>query len=257
MVSVCVLNTQCDVFCPDLFTYPIVSVATGAGGPNSNDYAANHTLHHTIGLHDFGQQMRAFREVTCAQVLVQHITEAHHQIDWAISQALVRPAQARGSSTAASDQCQLAAACSFWRPKSCTYLPLYQQSCEQSKVVLTIICCVSCMLSTSQQYRKPAYIEICCNLAGLSHPSFSVTPVAYSIPSRHTNKASLDAAVRAAAEVLNKAVKPVLLAGPRLRHDNRRGAFQTLAEACQYGAAVTPDGKGLFQEDHDNFIGNR
>ena len=37
--------------------------------PNSNDYAANHVLHHTTGdASDYGQQLRAFREVTCFQV---------------------------------------------------------------------------------------------------------------------------------------------------------------------------------------------
>jgi TPP-dependent 2-oxoacid decarboxylase len=35
-----------------------------AGGPNSNDFAANHTVHHTIGEKDLGQQYRAFKEVT-------------------------------------------------------------------------------------------------------------------------------------------------------------------------------------------------
>jgi TPP-dependent 2-oxoacid decarboxylase len=60
-----------------------------AGGPNSNDYGANHIIHHTIGLPDLGQQQRAFKEFTCAAVVVQHLGEAHHQIDFAISEALV------------------------------------------------------------------------------------------------------------------------------------------------------------------------
>lgn len=65
-----------------------------AGGPNSNDFAANHTIHHTIGLPDLGEQYRAFKEFTCAAVVVQHISEAHHQIDYAISEALVSSAGA-------------------------------------------------------------------------------------------------------------------------------------------------------------------
>jgi hypothetical protein len=32
---------------------------------------------------------RAFKEVTCAAVVVQHLAQAHHQIDYAISEALV------------------------------------------------------------------------------------------------------------------------------------------------------------------------
>lgn len=46
-------------------------------------------MHHTIGEKDLGQQYRAFKEVTCAAVVVQHLTEAHHQIDQAIAAALV------------------------------------------------------------------------------------------------------------------------------------------------------------------------
>jgi pyruvate decarboxylase len=38
------------------------------GGPNSNDYGTNHILHHTLGLPDFSQEYRCFKEVTCAQV---------------------------------------------------------------------------------------------------------------------------------------------------------------------------------------------
>jgi hypothetical protein len=33
---------------------------------------------------------RTFKEVTCAAVVIQHLSTAHHQIDFAISQALVR-----------------------------------------------------------------------------------------------------------------------------------------------------------------------
>lgn len=67
---------------------PVIFIS---GGPNSNDYAANHVLHHTIGYaNDFNQQLNAYSQVTCAQVVVQHVSEAHHQIDYAISQALIK-----------------------------------------------------------------------------------------------------------------------------------------------------------------------
>jgi hypothetical protein len=120
-----------------------------------------------------------------------------------------------------------------------------------------------------QKQQKPAYIEICCNLAGLTHPSFSYPPIPMAVPDRHTNKSgcgtdtlrweplnsgavvawlaqlilfavcasvaaaadSLAAAVEAARVVLEGAAKPVLLAGPRLRARGRRQAFLTLAEA--------------------------
>jgi thiamine pyrophosphate-dependent acetolactate synthase large subunit-like protein len=45
--------------------------------------------------------------------------------------------------------------------------------------------------------------------------------------------ASLDAAVKAAAEVLLSSHKPVLLGGPRLRAHHRKEAFRELAEALK------------------------
>ena len=39
-----------------------------AGGPNSNDLGTNRVLHHTIGLADWNQEYRCFKEVTCAAV---------------------------------------------------------------------------------------------------------------------------------------------------------------------------------------------
>lgn len=61
------------------------------GGINSHDFASDHVLHHTVGKPgDFGQQLRAYSEVTCAQVVVKHLEHAQQQIDFAITQALVR-----------------------------------------------------------------------------------------------------------------------------------------------------------------------
>lgn len=51
--------------------------------------------------------------------------------------------------------------------------------------------------------------------------------------------ASLDAAVAAAASALAAAAKPVMLAGPRLRANDRKEAFLALAEA--FTASVIPD----------------
>jgi pyruvate decarboxylase len=182
-----VINACAGCFSEDL---PVIFIS---GGPNSNDFAANHTIHHTIGLPDLGEQYRAFKEFTCAAVVVQHIGEAHHQIDWAISEAMRR--------------------------------------------------------------QKPAYIEICCNLAGLPDPSFSDPPIPFAIALGHTNQRSAEAAVKAVKAALEGSVKPVLLAGPRLRAHGRRQAFLELAEALQCGVATTADGKGLFPEDHEQYIG--
>jgi hypothetical protein len=75
--------------------------------------------------------------------------------------------------------------------------------------------------------------QVSCNIAGLSHPTFSNPPVPYVLAHRHTNRNSLEAAVDAAAEVLGHAVKPVLLAGGA--HD---GA-QPLGSMCRDGQMRT------------------
>eukprot|EP00879_Flechtneria_rotunda_P011355 GHRR01011860.1.p1 GENE.GHRR01011860.1~~GHRR01011860.1.p1 ORF type:complete len:497 (+),score=161.61 GHRR01011860.1:184-1674(+) len=181
------INAVAGCYSEDL---PVILIS---GGPNSNDFAANHTIHHTIGLPDLGEQYRAFKEFTCAAVVIQHLSEAHHQIDYAISEALRR--------------------------------------------------------------QKPAYIEVCCNLAGLTDPSFIDPPIPFAINISHTNEQSLKAAVDAAVQVLDKSIKPVLLAGPRLRPRGRREAFLELAKALQCGVATTADGKGIFPEDDEQYIG--
>lgn len=65
----------------------------------------------------------------------------------------------------------------------------------------------------------------------------------------------LEAAVEATAEFLNKAVKPILVGGPRLRVSKAQQAFVELADACGYPVAVMPSGKGLVPEHHPQFIG--
>eukprot|EP01018_Ginkgo_biloba_P012009 Gb_12301 [translate_table: standard] len=65
---------------------PVICIV---GGPNSNDYGTNRILHHTLGLPDFTQERRCFQTVTCAQVTVNNLDDAHEMIDYAISTALV------------------------------------------------------------------------------------------------------------------------------------------------------------------------
>ena len=65
----------------------------------------------------------------------------------------------------------------------------------------------------------------------------------------------LEAAVEATAEFLNKAVKPVLVAGSKLRVAKAQQAFLELADACGFPIAIMPAGKGLVPEHHPHFIG--
>ncbi|GMP85938.1 hypothetical protein CsSME_00038911 [Camellia sinensis var. sinensis] len=55
----------------------------------------------------------------------------------------------------------------------------------------------------------------------------------------------LEAAVETVAEFLNKAVKPVLVAGRKLRVAKASNAFVELADACCYPVAVMPSAKDL------------
>lgn len=110
-------------------------------------------------------------------------------------------------------------------------------------------------ISTALKESKPVYISVSCNLPAIPHPTFSREPVKFSLSPRLSNRMGLEAAVEAAAEFLNKAVKPVMVGGPKLRVAKACEAFVELANACGYALAVTPSAKGLVPEHHPHFIG--
>lgn len=182
------LNAIAGAYSEDL---PVLIVS---GGPNTNDFATNRILHHTIGKPDFGQQERCFREVTCCQVVIPHLDDAHRLIDYAITQALF--------------------------------------------------------------HKKPAYIEISCNIAGLVHPSFVDVPIPFSVAPPHSNKQGLKEALAAITGALKTAVKPVVLVGIRLRMCKAFDALMKLVESSKYAVAVMADAKGLFPESHPYYVGS-
>ncbi|KAK9714588.1 hypothetical protein RND81_06G105900 [Saponaria officinalis] len=110
-------------------------------------------------------------------------------------------------------------------------------------------------ISTALKESKPVYISISCNLPGIPHPTFAREPVPYFLSPKLSNQLGLEAAVEATADFLNKAVKPVLIGGPKLRVAKAQQAFIELADACGYPIAVMPSGKGLVPEHHPHFIG--
>ncbi|XP_021749331.1 pyruvate decarboxylase 1 [Chenopodium quinoa] len=110
-------------------------------------------------------------------------------------------------------------------------------------------------ISTALKESKPVYISIGCNLPGIPHPTFARDPVPYFLAPHKSNQLGLEAAVEATAEFLNKAVKPVIIGGPKLRVAKAQKAFVELADACGYPIAVMPSGKGLVPEHHPHFIG--
>ena len=113
-------------------------------------------------------------------------------------------------------------------------------------------------IRTAIRERKPAYIEIPANLStelcSAPQPLLLDAPVGgnTALP---VNEAALAEAVRAIADKLNAAEKPVLLAGPHLRSFGAVEAFRKLAEAIGCAVAVSPNGKGFFPETHPQYIG--
>uniref|UniRef100_A0A1D1Z6I1 pyruvate decarboxylase n=1 Tax=Anthurium amnicola TaxID=1678845 RepID=A0A1D1Z6I1_9ARAE len=108
---------------------------------------------------------------------------------------------------------------------------------------------------TALKESKPVYISICCNLTTIPHPTFSCKSVPLVLFPRLSNQLVLDAAVEAAAEFLSKAVKPVMVGGPKIRVAKAGEAFVELADASGYAVAVLPSAKGLVPEHHPRFIG--
>ncbi|KAF0895479.1 hypothetical protein E2562_013577 [Oryza meyeriana var. granulata] len=61
----------------------------------------------------------------------------------------------------------------------------------------------------------------------------------------HYIQASLDLALNTALAFLDKAVKPVLVTGPKLRITRAAGPFTELVDASGYVLATMPSAKGL------------
>ncbi|XP_042424246.1 pyruvate decarboxylase 1-like [Zingiber officinale] len=110
-------------------------------------------------------------------------------------------------------------------------------------------------ISTALKESKPVYISVSCNLSGIPHPTFSGDPVPFFLSPKLSNQMNLEAAVEAAVEFLNKAAKPVMIGGPKLRVAKAGSAFVELADACGYAIAVMPSAKGLVPENHPRFVG--
>lgn len=126
-------------------------------------------------------------------------------------------------------------------------------------------------ISTAIYQSKPVYLSVSCNLPSLPHPSFKASPIPFTITQKCqslkvpgslygignliSNQMSLEAALDAVDHLLGASVKPVLIAGPKLRVSKAQRAFEDLATASGYAVAVMPSGKGLFRESHPGFIG--
>ncbi|CAI9301029.1 unnamed protein product [Lactuca saligna] len=110
-------------------------------------------------------------------------------------------------------------------------------------------------ISTAIKESKPVYISVSCNLPGIPHSTFCEEPIPFSLFQRTSNPAGLEQAVKAAAEFLDNAVKPVLVGGPKLRVAKAQQAFVEFADASGYALALMPSGKGMVPETHEHFMG--
>ncbi|MEQ9618754.1 MAG: thiamine pyrophosphate-binding protein [Deltaproteobacteria bacterium] len=100
--------------------------------------------------------------------------------------------------------------------------------------------------------RKPVYIEIPCNVAGLKIPP----PEYKSFNEERTGDPDVLAeAVNKTVELLGPVPKPVLVAGARLKTHGGVDAFRKLMDASDYAVASMADAKGVVPEDHPNYIG--
>ena len=107
-------------------------------------------------------------------------------------------------------------------------------------------------IATALRRRKPVYLEIDCNLAGLA----VAPPAPLGFPAGPpSDPTALAAAVAHAADLLAAASRPVLIAGPRIRPPENRSAFGRLADAAGYAVASQPAAKGMFPEDHPAYAG--
>uniref|UniRef100_A0A8R7PLQ3 pyruvate decarboxylase n=1 Tax=Triticum urartu TaxID=4572 RepID=A0A8R7PLQ3_TRIUA len=128
---------------------------------------------------------RCFQPVTCHQVVINNLDDAHEQVDKAIATAL--------------------------------------------------------------KESKPVYISVACNLHGVSHPTFFATHPLLHRP-RQSSQMGLEAALDATVEFLSKAVKPVMVAGPKLRVAKVAAAFAELADASGTRWRPMPSAKGWCRD---------
>jgi pyruvate decarboxylase len=107
-------------------------------------------------------------------------------------------------------------------------------------------------IATCLRRRKPVYLEIACNLANQEVP----TPQPYQFHGHPgSDPQSLAEAVDQAAAMLNKAQKPVVVGGAKLRMAGALEAFLQFVEASGYAVAMMPNAKSFFPENHPNYIG--
>ena len=115
-------------------------------------------------------------------------------------------------------------------------------------------------ISTCLTLRKPVYLEIACNLS--IQQIYEPVPMNFDkMNPKQSMKFSSDPeslaiAIKDITEAIASSVKPVILAGSKLKHFSESDIFLTLVEEIGCGVAVTCDAKGLFPESHKSYMGH-
>lgn len=107
-------------------------------------------------------------------------------------------------------------------------------------------------IRTALKMRKPVYLEIACNI---SNSKVSPPQGCSLFPEDRSDPVMLKEAVEHVAQFLNRAVKPVVVAGGKLRAWKGCDSLEAFAKKSRYAVACLPDAKGFFPEDHPNFVG--
>ncbi|KAK3400762.1 pyruvate decarboxylase [Sordaria brevicollis] len=101
--------------------------------------------------------------------------------------------------------------------------------------------------------KKPCYIEIPTNLAGAT--CVRPGPISAVTDPITSDKNALDAAAKCASEYLDGKLKPVILVGPKVGRAGAEKELIQFAEAMGCSVALQPAAKGMFPEDHKQFVG--
>ncbi|QEO17994.1 alpha-keto acid decarboxylase family protein [Acetobacter vaccinii] len=108
-------------------------------------------------------------------------------------------------------------------------------------------------IRTALREKKPAYIEISCNVS--AQPCAAPGPISAVLDIRPSDQETLAAAVAAVAEFIEKHEKPAILIGSRLRAAGAEAAAVKLADALGCVVATMAAAKSFFPEDHAGYVG--
>ena len=108
-------------------------------------------------------------------------------------------------------------------------------------------------IRTALREKKPAYIEIACNVAPAE--CAAPGPISAILGEEPSDHESLEAAIAAAVEFLQDKQKPIILIGSKLRSAGAEKQAIELAEALGCAVTVMAAAKSFFPEQHPQFAG--